>query len=64
MWRYYRETLYDQIWAHPVEGMAKGARNPGLGLGKVCRTPNIPVPRVRSGRARVAQLQMRGPSAR
>jgi len=55
--RYDRETLYDQVWSHPAQEVAKGYGFSGVRLGKVCRTLNIPVPprgywaRVRSGTA-------------
>jgi hypothetical protein len=53
--RYDRETLYDQVWFHPVHEVAKRYGISGVRLGKVCRTLNIPVPprgywaRLRSG---------------
>ncbi len=57
MCQYDREALYDQVWSHPVQDVAKGYRVSGVRLGKVCRVLRIPVPprgywaRVRSGAA-------------
>lgn len=57
MCRYDRETLYEQVWSHPVQEVAKVYGISGVRLGKVCRTLNIPVPprgywaRLRSGTA-------------
>jgi hypothetical protein len=53
--QYDRGPLYDQVWSHPVQEVAKRYGISGVRLGKVCRTVNIPVPprgywaRVRSG---------------
>jgi len=57
MRQYDRETLYGQVWSHPVQEVAKGYGISGVRLGKVCRTLSIPVPprgywaHVRSGAA-------------
>jgi hypothetical protein len=57
MCQYDRETLYGQVWSHPVQEVAKGYGVSGVRLGKVCRALNIPVPppgywaHVRSGAA-------------
>ncbi len=44
MRRYDRRALYDQVWSHPVQEVAKGYGISGVRLGKVCRALNIPVP--------------------
>jgi hypothetical protein len=55
MCRYDRVALYEQVWAQPVQDVAKAYGISGVRLGKVCRTLEVPVPplgywaRVRSG---------------
>jgi hypothetical protein len=44
MGQYDRETLYGQVWSHPVREVAKGYGISGVRLGKVCRALSIPVP--------------------
>ena len=44
MCQYDRETLYGQVWSHPVQEVAKRYGISGVRLGKVCRTLDIPVP--------------------
>lgn len=44
MREYDRETVYGQVWAHPVQEVAKRYGISGVRLGKVCRALNIPVP--------------------
>ena len=55
MSRYDRAVLYEQVWAQPVQVVAKSYGISGVGLGKVCRKLHVPVPprgywaRIRSG---------------
>jgi len=55
MKRYDRAALYEQVWARPVQEVAKSYGISDVGLGKVCRKLRVPVPprgywaRVRSG---------------
>jgi hypothetical protein len=44
MRRYDRAALYDQVWPHPVQEVAKGYGMSGVRVGKVCRTLEVPVP--------------------
>ncbi len=52
---YDRAALYDQVWAQPVQNVAKSYGISGVHLGKVCRALQVPVPprgywaRVRNG---------------
>jgi hypothetical protein len=42
--RYDRTTLYEQVWAQPVQQVAKSYGISGRGLGKICRRLLVPVP--------------------
>jgi hypothetical protein len=42
--RYDRKTLYAQVWAKPVQEMAKSYGISGVALAKTCRKLEIPVP--------------------
>jgi hypothetical protein len=44
LYRYNREKLYEQIWAEPVQQVAKLYGISDVRLGKVCRILDIPVP--------------------
>jgi hypothetical protein len=44
--RYNREEIYEEIWAEPIQHVAKRSNLSDVGLAKVCRKLNIP----RSGR--------------
>jgi len=43
MCRHDREALYDRVWSHPAQEVAKEYEISGVRLGKVCRSLNIPV---------------------
>ena len=68
MSRYRRDELYEQVWAQPVQAVAKSYGISGVRLGKVCRALKVPVPprgywaRVRSGNAapKPAMPKLRG----
>lgn len=53
--RYDRKALYEQVWARPVQAVAKSYGISGVRLGKVCRALQVPVPprgywaRIRNG---------------
>ena len=42
--RYDRAALYEQVWAQPVQTVAKTYRISGVMLGKVCQKLQVPVP--------------------
>jgi ankyrin repeat protein len=42
--RYDRTILYEQVWAQPVQEVAKSYSISGVMLGKVCRKLHVPVP--------------------
>jgi hypothetical protein len=44
MRRYDRQALYEQVWAEPVQNVAKSYGVSGVRLGRVCRRLNVPVP--------------------
>jgi hypothetical protein len=39
-----RQELYTQVWAEPVDTVAKRLGLSNVGLGKLCRRHQIPVP--------------------
>src|SRR5262245_13646887 len=39
-----REKLYEDVWARPVAQLAEEIGLSGVGLAKVCRKLNVPVP--------------------
>lgn len=63
-----RQTLYDRIWADPVRTVAHELGISDVGLKKICRRADIPVPergywtRLRAGQAvKPTRLPLRGP---
>ncbi len=64
-----RNELYDQVWKEPMSSLARRYNISDVGLAKVCRKLNVPIPprgywaKVQSGQKRSNQNYQNSPKA-